>query len=243
MFSPEDIYSIVDGIFPFRTREDWDNSGLLVNCGQMSSKLLICLDVTKEAVAAAKKCGAKIILSHHPVIFEPLRQIDGGVIQLLVKEGISVISAHTNFDNYRCGTSYAARKSLDLDFTPADGWGLTGKLCDPAKPADFAKKCRDVFGSASYADGGREFKKIYICPGSGGGEKQNVLDSGAGCFLTGECRYHDSLDLVQAGVTVVTTGHDAIEKVSLPYMKSAIAPQVGDDNIEIFLRETLFRGV
>ena len=70
MTTVKDFYEYLNGIAPFETQEDWDNSGMLV--GDMNAevkKAAVVLDITTEAVAQAKAMGADLIVSHHPVIF------------------------------------------------------------------------------------------------------------------------------------------------------------------------------
>ncbi|MEG1049910.1 MAG: Nif3-like dinuclear metal center hexameric protein, partial [Oscillospiraceae bacterium] len=77
MISGVQLFEYLDGVMPFDTQEKWDNSGLLVDSGtQPTNRVLVCLDVTKAAVEMAvyQKCG--IILSHHPVIFSPVTQLE-----------------------------------------------------------------------------------------------------------------------------------------------------------------------
>ena len=68
----EKIIDILEKFAPLELQEDWDNSGVLL--GDMDSdvkKVLITLDVTKEAVGIATEGGFDSIVSHHPLIFMP----------------------------------------------------------------------------------------------------------------------------------------------------------------------------
>ena len=74
-----EIYDLLQKKAPFETAEDWDNSGLVVGCReQRVTTVLVALDITKETVKRAVSCGAQLIVSHHPVIFEPLREVSLG---------------------------------------------------------------------------------------------------------------------------------------------------------------------
>ena len=80
----------------------YDNSGLLIDGGaEETENVLFALDLTEGAVENAKKCGAKLIFTHHPVIYKPIKSI-GGLYAECVKNGISVYSAHLNLD-IACG--------------------------------------------------------------------------------------------------------------------------------------------
>ena len=72
MVTPQLVYDIIKEEVPFSRQENWDNSGLLINTGKESEKVLVCLDVTEDVILKAEEAEAKIIVSHHPVIFTPV---------------------------------------------------------------------------------------------------------------------------------------------------------------------------
>jgi len=98
-----------------------DNVGLQV--GDPDSeilKILITLDPSPEAVREAIEKGANLIISHHPLLFNPLKQINtsGNHYQrtttLLIKNDITLYSAHTNFDSIPNGVSFSLAQKLGL---------------------------------------------------------------------------------------------------------------------------------
>ena len=95
-----EIYDAIDRIAPFQTAMDFDNVGILVGDENVGvTKTLLCLDVTPRVLREAKSIGVELIISHHPVIFNPLRTVQPqNIIYALVQSGIAVISAHTNLD-------------------------------------------------------------------------------------------------------------------------------------------------
>ena len=69
-----DIYEFIDSIAPFRTQESWDNSGFLVgDVSKEVTKVAVCLDVTHDTLQKAADFGADLLVSHHPVIFHPMK--------------------------------------------------------------------------------------------------------------------------------------------------------------------------
>lgn len=95
-----DIYNFINSFAPFNTAEDFDNVGLLVGDKKATiTKALVCLDCTEEVIAEAIKIGANLIISHHPIIFSPLKKVlSDSIVYKLIQNSISVISAHTNLD-------------------------------------------------------------------------------------------------------------------------------------------------
>ena len=105
MADVKEIYSHLDSLFPRSLSCSWDNDGLMV-CPDSSGKVkkvLLALDVTQKVANEAICGGYDVIISHHPLIFRPLRQLSeefaGAAVPMkLFSAGISVISLHTRFD-------------------------------------------------------------------------------------------------------------------------------------------------
>ena len=111
------IYGKLNSLAPFATQENWDNSGLLVgDPGAEVKSALVVLDITAEAVREAREIGAELIISHHPVIFHPLKKVESGsVVWELAQAGISAICAHTNLDKARGGVNDCLAAALGLE--------------------------------------------------------------------------------------------------------------------------------
>src|SRR5699024_8957080 len=98
------VIELLEEWVPKHLASDWDNVGLQIgNLKAPINKVLISLDVNEEVVQEAIKANANLIITHHPLLFKPLTQINlneptGKVINQLIKNNISVYSAHTNLD-------------------------------------------------------------------------------------------------------------------------------------------------
>lgn len=112
-----EVYDYIDGIAPFSTALDYDNVGLLVGSGQdPAEKILVALDVTLPVIEEAKRLGAQLIVSHHPVIFQPVRRLSGDSIPYrLAQAGIGALCAHTNLDMAEGGVNHCLGRALGLD--------------------------------------------------------------------------------------------------------------------------------
>lgn len=169
-----DLARLIDGIAPFSSCMDWDNVGVLI--GEKTAPLtrvLVTLDVTPDAVAEAVRLGADCIVSHHPVIFHALKSLPAdGVPALCLKAGISVISAHTNYDFAPCGINYALAEAL----------GLTGIL--PFGPEDNTSPYLSlvVFVPATHAE------QVYEAMCAAGAGRQGNY-SGCAFLAKGEGRF------------------------------------------------------
>lgn len=245
MITPSQVFDLLNKEFPFETQESWDNSGLLVYSGVESDSVLVCLDVTADVVEKAVEMDAKIIVSHHPVIFSGLKEIySGDVVYSLIKNDINVISAHTNFDKYRYGTCFDIANRLGLDIVPDDSFdfGVIAET-DGISVQELGWKCKSVFGSASVTMPHNRINTVFICAGSGSDMKNEVIESGADCYLCGECKYHDMLDLAAEGISVVTLGHDNSEKFSVETIANLIKENFEDTDVQVYIPESLVQNI
>ena len=99
-----DIYAFLNEIAPVRYQMDFDNAGFLVGDGGTAVKnALLALDITDAVIAEAIELRAQLIVSHHPLIFTPLRHattddLAGRKVLTMARHGISAICMHTNLD-------------------------------------------------------------------------------------------------------------------------------------------------
>lgn len=137
-----EVCTYLQGRAPFETAEEYDNVGLLGRSPDMPAcRILVTLDITPAAVRAAEEAGADLIVSHHPVIFSPLKRLDTGSIPYrLAGAGIAAICVHTNLDRAAGGVGdlLAVRLELDDIQTAADGICRIGRPTEPRSPRDFA---------------------------------------------------------------------------------------------------------
>ncbi|MCH5316456.1 MAG: Nif3-like dinuclear metal center hexameric protein [Eubacterium sp.] len=212
MTTVKNIYDYINSIAPFDTQEEWDNAGFLIGEFRKEvKKAVLCLDVTKAVTQLAAQQGAELILSHHPVIFNPISKIEKGcAIYTCVEKNIAVISAHTNFDRAKCGINYNLAKRLGLKNIRQieNSFLAVGELENEMRFDEFAKfasKTLKVSG-LRYTCGEKSVKTVAV----GGGACDEYLDeamSAADCFLTGEMKYHFMLDSAEMGYPVISAGH------------------------------------
>ncbi|MGQ9619521.1 MAG: Nif3-like dinuclear metal center hexameric protein [Bacteroidales bacterium] len=116
-----DICSFLDSAVPLAYQESYDNSGLQAgNPGQDITSALLSLDATPEIIeeAVKKECG--MVITHHPVLFHPLKSITGKnlaeqVIIEAVKNNIAIYCSHTNLDVFGSGVSRKMAEKLGLN--------------------------------------------------------------------------------------------------------------------------------
>ncbi len=122
----QQIANFFDGWAPKFIQWERDNTGLLVGKSQQEvTGVLLCLDVTSDALERAQKLKCNLIISHHPLIFFPLKKITpetdktSDLIYKLIKYDTSLLSYHTNLDFTSDGVNHQTAKKLkisDLSF-------------------------------------------------------------------------------------------------------------------------------
>lgn len=225
MTTVRQVYEAMQAIAPLELAEHWDNPGLLVDCGGQMHRVLAALDITPEVVAeaAAKQC--EMIVSHHPVIFDPLKKIGPQDVPFqLVQAGISAICMHTNLDAAEGGVNEVLAGIFGMQDWEvfADGCGRVGEV-EPITVPELARKAQAVLGGrcnrprsgpavqVKFADTGRTVKRLAVISGAGGSMFEDALAVGADCLLTGEANHHAAIDAVRLGLSLVAAGHYATE--------------------------------
>lgn len=232
MAKVKDFYGYLNSIAPFETQEDWDNSGMLV--GDMDAevkKVAVALDITHEEIKKAKAIGADLIISHHPVIFNPIKSVTRGSVPYeLVASSINALCCHTSLDIADGGTNDSLAKLLGIEVTRTEDPILRLGTVEPTTAENLAGKIAKTLNTkVRYADAGRKIEKIAICTGAGCSliEAAGEIDA----FITGDASHHNFLDCVQAGITLIAAGHYETEIVVVPVLVKKLQAQFPDIEI------------
>lgn len=115
-----DILAALERFAPLSFQEDYDNAGLQLGLTKVEATgVLLCLDITENVIDEAIDCGCNLIVSHHPLIFRPLKSLTGRsyverCIIKAIKNDIAIYSAHTNLDNILYGVNIEIARRLGL---------------------------------------------------------------------------------------------------------------------------------
>ena len=115
------VIKTLESFAPERYAQDWDNVGFQI--GDINSKIekiMVTLDITKEVLIEAIENNVDLIITHHPLIFNPIKKIVShdpvsNLIMDLVINKINVIVAHTNLDSSNIGVNMYLSKLLNLN--------------------------------------------------------------------------------------------------------------------------------
>ena len=183
-------------------------------------------------------------------------QVKTGRVQQILTDDIGVVGVRINQESLSAkwvilatgGVSYPTTGSTGDGYAMAEKLGLVAEYdenieiglkaaVEKTTVRQLAEKCKAVFGTAACTLPEKQVEKVFICAGSGSGMTEEILDSGAECFITGECKYHDMLDLSAMGVAVIAVAHDASEKISLE--KLALILENENIKTEIYTADNL----
>ena len=213
------VLALVNGIAPFELAEEWDNVGLLAgNPDHQVERVLCALDLRMDVVEEALRRDCQLIVTHHPILFrgrKNLRETDaeGRMLCALVRSGIAMIAAHTNFDNASPGVNDALAAALGLERVSVLENGMRiGSI----KKTDFGIFCRDAKAALRapvrcYGAAARKIERVAVLGGAGGDFAPQAIQAGADVYVTGEMGYHKALDAADNGLCIIEAGHAATE--------------------------------
>lgn len=247
-----DIYEFINSIAPFSTAESWDNSGLILGSPNLKcNKIMLVLDITRSVVDEAIENNVDLIITHHPVIFSPLKTIDyDSNIARLIAANVSVISTHTCFDSAQGGMNDILCNKLGLvnvkSVSTDDGFSFRlGTVEKLTLAREFAKSTAEALNSkcVNYSLGEKEIKTVAVCSGAGGSLSELVIKLGVDAFITGELKYNNVIELYESGVSVIVAGHFETEQIFKEELKSKITEKFNDITVITAKEESYLTGV
>ena len=252
MATVNDILAFMETLAPGYMKMSWDNVGLLCGSrGQEVKKILVALDPFEGVCREAEGWGADLIVTHHPIIFQPLKSITdetsiGRSLQLLCRAGISAINAHTNLDCVPGGVNDRLARALGLEkvqvLNPsgqdAQGrdWGLLRSGTVEEQPlSDFLSLVRDRLGCEGlrYADGGKPVRKVAVGGGACAGAVEEVAAAGCDTFVTADVKYNQFWDARDLGLNLIDAGHFHTENPVTGYLAEKLQEAFPEAEVKI----------
>ncbi len=220
----KDITDLIEEFAPLDYQASYDNSGLIVGrADQEVTGVLLAVDVTEQVISEAKRVGANLIITHHPIIFHPLKRFNSaGYVERCVEEAIrssiALYACHTNLDSAPEGMSWRLAKSLGLcnlellestSRVEGVGFGVIGELCEPMAFDDYQQHIAESLNLTSVRFSrpiDRPISRVALCTGSGGSLISSVRERGVDLYITGDLKYNDFME-PNFEFTVVDIGH------------------------------------
>ena len=202
----------------------FDNSGFLFGRETASvAKALLALDVTSAVVDEAIEQGVELIISHHPLIFSPLKSVTDEKLLRLAQHQIGVISMHTNLDIAQGGVNDVMMAALGAQVQGGldeYGCGRVVKLEKAMPMEEFLPFCKAVLKTAGlrYYDSGRQVSQLAVMGGSGGDSLETAYRLGCDTYLTADIKYHQFLEAQELGINLIDGDHFCTENLIIPVL-------------------------
>lgn len=262
-----DVVEIIEKQIPLELQEEWDNSGLLIGFENKEVKhILTCLEIDEKVVKEAKAIDADMIITHHPLIFSGIKSLNdgdykGGIIMDIIASGISVYSCHTPFDKVKGGNNDIVMGLLGLgsvknlsgqDIVSAAKMidrheeadiGRVGELADVMTFKDVIELVGEKLDLSirqihAAGDLDKMISKIGCCTGAGSDLAHLAAGCGCQAFITGDVKYHEAQDVVQAGMCIIDAGHYGTEKFFGEAMKKILDKKL-DAKVQVTASEVV----
>lgn len=237
-----ELYKSLEKKIPGELSCSWDNDGLMVSCdtGKTVKKALIALDATDSVIKYAIEIKADVIVTHHPLIFTPVRSLVSPKLITLVKNGISVLSFHTRLDALDGGVNSALAAKLRIGNTEplSSELGLIGDVHAEIPVNDYAEFVCKALGcdAVSFIPSEKIVKRVAVVGGSGKDYISDAARHGADILVTGESGYHSMCDAADMGLHVIDAGHYETEQPVCEVLNNFIRRI--DSDIKTFVYES-----
>lgn len=225
----------IENFAPLSLQEDWDHSGIQIGDPECPvNGVVLTLDVTYDAIQYAISNNRNTILSHHPLLFEPLYAITpldyiGRRVIASIHHHLNIYSAHTNMDIVRGGVSDLLLESIGItEFEVLEegpiGIGRYGKQ-EKSDILSFIKKVKQSLAIDHviyYGPPQKNIETVAAVGGSGGDFITDACRVGADILITGDIKHHDHERAYESGLSLLDVGHYHSEKLLLVALKNYI---------------------
>lgn len=232
----QNIFEFLNQKFPIDTACGFDNVGTLVgNRNQTVTKAMVALDCTMPVIEDAVKNGCELIITHHPIIFNGLKSVlDDTLVFEIIKNGLTVISMHTNLDQGDGGVNdtlcdVIGLKNIETVETPDKFLIKKGEI-SPLSADDFALHLKTVLDYPVKYVGENQIKRVLVCSGSGAQYHTLLKAHGCDALVTADVRHNNFIDAAQNGVALYDCGHFNTEVVVIKPLCELLSKQF--DNIQ-----------
>lgn len=233
----KEVIQVIEAAYPKSAALEYDNVGLQAGrAGKEVSRVYLALDATDRVIEAAMEAGADMLVTHHPLIFSPLKSVtDEDFISRrvvkLIQADIAYYAMHTNYDVLGMaklsGEVLGLKDTEVLDMTSGteeapEGIGRVGSLEKPITLEECCVYVKDKLKLGSvkvFGDMDQEVSRLAVSPGSGKTAIRPAIEKGADVLVTGDIGHHEGLDAVEQGLSIIDAGHYGTEYIFIEDMK------------------------
>lgn len=222
-YSIGEVLDYLDRFAPRETAEKWDHVGLMVGDRNfLISGVVLALDPSGAALSQCIQENANLLITHHPLFFEPCTSIDyttqkGALVRDIIRNGLTVYSAHTNLDKAVGGVDDSLADVLGLIPIGTDEFSriIHRQFETTLSYFEAARMTREKLGASGVilnSSVNSEIGDVFISSGAFDSELIPLLiGSGISLVITGEIKHHHMVALKEAGILVIAAGHESTE--------------------------------
>ncbi len=244
-----DVAQYLEEWAPPSSAQSYDNVGLQVGDPAAEVQMaVIALDMTPGVLQEAADLGASLIISHHPLIFRPLRHLtpktfSSNLALRLAESRIALYSIHTNLDAAPGGVSFALGQTLgirDLSFLagdddPSAGLGAIGSLDRSMKLNEFLARVSKRLDAGSVRYAGIPdviVRRVAVCGGAGADLIELALEAEADAYVTSDIKYHEFFKVLDVQgrprMALIDAGHYETEAMTVDLLRKALTKRFPD---------------
>lgn len=246
-----EIVGCITDMAPLEWQESWDNAGLqLGDANMLVDKALVAVDVTEAVIDEAIEKGFHLVISHHPLIFKPLKHLRPEntierIVIKAIKNDVAIACMHTNLDNSRLGVSCQLAKRLGMNdlhvLEPVDkfdgevGGGMVGTLEKEMDERDFLAMVKKNLNAKALRHSdflNRKIKKVAVCGGSGFFMLNDAKRCKADAYVTADVKYHDFFE-ADGQLLLVDAGHFETEQFTKELIADVISKKITNFAVSI----------
>ena len=234
-----EIIQLLESLAPPAYQEDYDNSGLIAGDHSIEcSGVLVSLDCTEEVIKEASERNCNLVVSHHPLIFRPIKRIHpdnsmGRALTTAIQKKIVVYSIHTNLDNIITGVNGCIADKLDLENRrilfpkigfPGIGSGIIGELKNTLSEIQFLEKLKEKFKLSLIRHSplsGKPVSRVAVCGGAGSFLISKALQRDADFFVSADIKYHEFFG-GEGQMVIADIGHFESEQFTIDLLHDII---------------------
>ena len=156
----KDITAKIEAFAPLALQESYDNAGLIVGRydDQLQGGVLLAVDVTDEVIDEALEKGCGMVITHHPIVFHPLKRFNSAsvverCVERAIRHNIALYACHTNLDSAPHGMSWRLGEMLGVcnmevlePTVESAGFGTIGTLVEPMATEQFLAQIKATLG-------------------------------------------------------------------------------------------------
>ncbi len=242
------IGEIIEEFAPLSYQMAGDNVGLLTGDRERNVKsVLLCCDVDEKVTNEASDLGVDMIISHHPMMFNPINRLcednpQQRALRIMIKNDICHYAAHTNLDVVRGGLCDYMAHLMGLENTEVldlvceecgieHGYGRYAELNEAVSLEDLLLRCKNAFNADGLRYVGvpyKTIKTVAVNTGAGSGVLDLCIKKGIDVLITGDLKYNQLRDAYENGMCVIDIAHFDSEKIVMDFLEDFFRKNLPD---------------